>query len=64
MFLDPLSLSAFMGAGGAHSALTISTLRQHQSPQVKGSVLQECPHSHLPPQMPGASPGCHLGFTH
>ena len=61
MFLDPLSLSAFMGAGGAHSALTISTLRQHQSPQVKGSVLQDptrpVPHYRCQPQVQVVS-GC------
>ena len=40
--------------------LTLSTQRQHQIPQVKGSVLQD--RTSPPLQMPVTSPDCHLCF--
>ena len=43
-----------------NSILTLSTWRQHQIPQVKGSVPQDLPP--LPFQMPITGPGCHLCF--
>ena len=41
-----------------NSILTPSTRRQHQIPQVTGSVPQVCP----PLQVPSKSPGCHSCF--
>ena len=45
-----------------NSILMLSTQRQHQTPQVKGSVLQDATHLHPQLQMPTESPGCHLYF--
>ena len=43
-----------------NSILTLSTWRQHQTPQVKGSAPQDAPPASL--HTPVASPGCHLCF--
>ena len=47
--------------GSYNSTPSDTTWRQRQSPQVKGSVPQDCP-TPLPSQTPIASPGCHLCF--
>lgn len=49
MILDPITISNSLqhqlGAPQFNSVLTLTTRKQHPIPQIKGSVLQDYPHS-------------------